>query len=79
MDIKTVRALHVALNLDADDHKALDRAYVIFDKLRNVMRENELDYLATRDDDTGEGLWDSDLDTACKVADMLTTNSEWEA
>ena len=76
MDINTVRSLRVVLNLDADDHKALDRAYSIFDKLRDIMNENNLDYLAARGDD--EGFWDSDLDTACKVADMLTTNGEWD-
>lgn len=76
MDVNVTRSLRIAFNLDDEDCKALSKAYAIFDKVRDVMNENQLNYLRASSDD--EGFWDDDIDTACKVADMLATTSEWE-
>lgn len=76
MDVNVMRSLRIAFNLDDEDRKALSKAYAIFDKVRDVMNENQLSYLRANSDD--EGLWNDDIDTACKVADMLATTSEWE-
>ena len=76
MDVNVMRSLRIAFNFDDEDRKALSKAYAIFNKVRNVMNENQLNYLRASSDD--EGLWDDDLDSACKVADMLATTSEWE-
>lgn len=76
MDVNVTRSLRIAFNLDDEDRKALSKAYAIFDKVRDVMNENQLNYLRASSDD--EGFWDDDIDTACKVADMLATASEWE-
>ena len=76
MDVNVMRSLRIAFNLDDEDRKALNKAYNIFKKVRNVMNENQLNYLRASSDD--EGLWDDDLDSACKVADMLATANEWE-
>ena len=76
MDVNVMRSLRINFNLDDEDRKALNRAYVIFDKVQDVMNENQLSYLRASSDD--EGFWDDDIDTARKVADMLVTISEWE-
>ena len=76
MDVNVMRSLHIAFNFDDEDRKALSKAYAIFKKVRDVMNENQLSYLRASSDD--EGLWDDDIDSACKVADMLATTSEWE-
>ena len=76
MDVNVMRSLRIAFNLDDEDRKALSKAYAIFDKVRDVMNENQLSYLRSSSDD--EGFWDDDIDVACKVADMLATTSEWE-
>ena len=76
MDVNVMRSLRIAFNLDDEDRKALSKAYAIFDKVRDVMNENQLSYLRASSDD--EGFWDDDIDAASKVADMLATTSEWE-
>ena len=76
MDVNVMRSLRIAFNLDDEDRKALSKAYAIFDKVRNVMNENQLSYLRASSDD--EGFWDDSVDAARKVADMLATTSEWE-
>lgn len=76
MDVNVTRSLRIAFNLDDEDRKALSKAYTIFDKVRDVMDENQLNYLRANSD--GEGFWDDDIDAARKVADMLATTSEWE-
>ena len=76
MDVNVMRSLRIAFNFDDEDLKVLSKAYAIFDKVRDVMNENQLSYLRASSDD--EGLWDDDIDAACKVADMLATTSEWE-
>ena len=76
MDVNVMRSLRIAFNLDDEDRKALSKAYAIFDKVRDVMNENQLSYLSARSDN--EGFWDDDMDAARKVADMLATTSEWE-
>ena len=76
MDVNVMRSLRIAFNLDDEDRKALSKAYAIFDKVRDVMNENQLSYLRANSDD--EGFWDDSVDAARKVADMLATTSEWE-
>ena len=76
MDVNVMRSLRIAFNLDDEDRKALNKVYAIFNKVLDVMNENQLNYLRANSDD--EGLWNDDIDTACKVADMLATTSEWE-
>ena len=76
MDVNVTRSLRIAFNLDDEDRKALSKAYAIFNKVRDVMDENQLNYLRANSDD--EGLWDDDIDVDRKVADMLATTSEWE-
>ena len=76
MDVNVMRSLRIAFNLDDEDCKALNKVYAIFNKVLDVMNENQLNYLRANSDD--EGLWNDDIDTACKVADMLATTSEWE-
>ena len=76
MDVNVMRSLRISFNLDDEDRKALSKAYAIFEKVRNVMNENQLSYLRASSDD--EGFWNDDIDSACKVADMLTTTNEWE-
>ena len=76
MDVNVMRSLHIAFNFNDEDLKALTKAYAIFDRVLNVMNENQLNYLRASSDD--EGFWDDDIDTARKVADMLATTSEWE-
>ena len=76
MDVNVTRSLRIAFNLDDEDRKALSKAYAIFDKVLDVMNENQLNYLRANSDD--EGFWDDDIDAARKVADMLATTSEWE-
>ena len=76
MDVNVTRSLRIAFNLDDEDRKALSKAYAIFDKVLNVMNENQLNYLRANSDD--EGFWDDDIDAARKVTDMLATTSEWE-
>ena len=76
MDVNVMRSLRIAFNLDDEDRKALSKAYAIFNKVRDVMNENQLSYLRASYDD--EGFWDDDIDAARKVADMLATASEWE-
>lgn len=76
MDVNVTRSLRIAFNLDDEDRKALNKVYAIFNKVLDVMNENQLNYLRANSDD--EGLWNDDIDTACKVADMLATTSEWE-
>lgn len=76
MDVNVMRSLRIAFNFDDEDLKVLSKAYNIFEKVRNVMNENQLSYLRASSDD--EGFWDDDIDSACKVADMLATTSEWE-
>ena len=76
MDVNVMRSLRIAFNLDDEDRKALSKAYSIFEKVRNVMNENQLSYLRASSDD--EGFWDDAIDTARKIADMLATTSEWE-
>ena len=76
MDVNVTRSLCIAFNFDDEDLKALSKAYAIFDKVRNVMNENQLSYLRANSDD--KGFWDDDIDAARKVADMLATTSEWE-
>ena len=71
MDVNVMRSLRIAFNFDDEDLKALSKAYAIFDKVRNVMNENQLSYLRANSDD--EGFWDDDIDAARKVADMLAT------
>ena len=71
-----MRSLRIAFNFDDEDRKALSKAYAIFNKVRDVMDENQLNYLRANSDD--EGFWDDDIDSACKVADMLATVNEWE-
>ena len=76
MDVNVMRSLRIAFNFDDEDRKALSKAYAIFNKVRDVMDENQLNYLRANSDD--EGFWDDDIDSACKVADMLATVNEWE-
>ena len=76
MDVNVTRSLRIAFNLDDEDRKALSKAYAIFDKVLDVMNENQLNYLRANSDD--EGFWDDTVDAARKVADMLATTSEWE-
>ena len=76
MDVNVMRSLRIAFNLDDEDRKALSKAYAIFNKVRDVMDENQLNYLRANSDD--EGFWDDDIDAARKVADMLATANEWE-
>ena len=76
MDVNVTRSLRIAFNLDDEDRKALSKAYAIFDKVLDVMNENQLNYLRANSGD--EGFWDDSVDTARKVADMLATTSEWE-
>ena len=76
MDVNVMRSLRIAFNFDDEDLKVLSKAYSIFEKVRNVMNENQLSYLRASSDD--EGFWNDDIDSACKVADMLATTSEWE-
>lgn len=76
MDVNVTRFLRITFNLDDEDRKALSKAYAIFNKVRDVMNENQLNYLRASSDD--EGFWDDNIDAACKVADMLATTSEWE-
>lgn len=76
MDVNVTRSLRIAFNLDDEDRKALSKAYAIFDKVLDVMNENQLNYLRANSGD--EGFWDDGIDTARKIADMLATTSEWE-
>lgn len=76
MDVNVMRSLRIAFNFDDEDRKALSKAYAIFNKVRDVMDENQLNYLRANSND--EGFWDDDIDAARKVADMLATTSEWE-
>ena len=76
MDVNVMRSLRINFNLNDEDCQVLTKAYNIFEKVRNVMNENQLSYLRVSSDD--EGFWDDDIDSACKVADMLATTSEWE-
>lgn len=76
MDVNVTRSLRIAFNLDDEDRKALSKAYAIFDKVLDVMNENQLNYLRASSDD--EGFWDDGIDAARKIADMLATTSEWE-
>ena len=76
MDVNVTRSLRIAFNFDDEDLKALSKACVIFDKVLDVMNENQLSYLRANSDD--EGFWDDNVDAARKVADMLATTSEWE-
>ena len=76
MDVNVMRSLRIAFNFNDEDLKALIKAYAIFDRVRDVMNENQLNYLRASSDD--EGFWDDDVDAARKVADMLATVSEWE-
>ena len=76
MDVNVMRSLRIAFNFDDEDRKVLSKAYNIFEKVRNVMNENQLNYLRASSDD--EGFWNDDIDAACKVADMLATTNEWE-
>ena len=76
MDVNVMRSLRIAFNLDDEDRKALSKAYAIFDKVLDVMNENQLNYLRANSGD--EGFWDDAIDTARQVADMLATTSEWE-
>ena len=57
MDVNVTRSLRIAFNLDDEDRKALSKAYAIFDKVLDVMNENQLNYLRANADD--EGFWDS--------------------
>ena len=76
MDVNVMRSLRIAFNFDDEDRKALSKAYAIFGKVRDVMNENQLSYLRASSDD--EGFWNDDIESACKVADMLATTNEWE-
>ena len=55
MDVNVTRSLRIAFNLDDEDRKALNKAYAIFNKVLDVMNENQLNYLRANSDD--EGLW----------------------
>ena len=76
MDVNVMRSLRIAFNFDDEDLKVLSKAYNIFEKVRNVMNENQLSYLRASSDD--EGFWDDDIEAPRKVADMLATAREWE-
>ena len=51
MDVNVMRSLRIAFNLDDEDRKALSKAYNIFKKVRDVMNENQLNYLRVSSDD----------------------------
>ena len=76
MDVNVTRSLRIAFNFDDEDRKALSKAYAIFDKVLDVMNENQLSYLRANSDD--DGFWDDNIDPARRVADMLATTNEWE-
>ena len=76
MDVNVMRSLRINFNLNDEDCQVLAKAYDIFNKVRDVMSENQLSYLRASSDDGG--FWDDDVNSACRVADMLATVSEWE-
>ena len=76
MDVNVTRSLRISFNLDDEDRKALSKAYAIFDKVLDVMNENQLSYLRANSGD--EVFWDENVYAGRRIADMLATTSEWE-